>query len=84
MANQPIIAPARYTVRLLGRSVFAMLFTLALAVSVVSFLSACECVDRFFLNAYYPNKTPDNDNKITFGSDLPTPAMPPVNEKKDN
>jgi hypothetical protein len=73
-----LLAPARITARLFGRGVFLGLLTLALSISIMSFLTACIC---------WPNSGPyirQDDIKPTPIAPSELPVIPPPNAKKDN
>ena len=82
MPTNQLWAPARFATRLLGRSVFLGLLTLALAVAIVSFLTACWC-DRPFITVTSRDIPPPSDGKTTI-SPCDVPVAPPANTKKDN
>ena len=81
----------RYFVRLFGRGVFVALAGLAVAIAIVSFLTACRCEDQF-LNRLHWNgaqpsredseKAPDTNQKAPPPQLISIPPAPP--DKKDN
>jgi hypothetical protein len=84
MPANSIVVPARFTVRLFRRGVFLGLLTLAISLSIVSFLTACICDDPLYYlrkDEIKPAPT-SSDSNISFPSDLP--VNQPSNAKKDN
>src|SRR5262249_3870672 len=58
MARNQLLVPVRFTARLFGRGVFCGLFTLALTIAILSFLTSCEC-DEPFCGLVPIRKSPD-------------------------